>query len=53
MWAKYKLLNLRGNHPISTLAAFVFVPSDFGENIPTAEFRMISAVTDCWDLERK
>jgi hypothetical protein len=36
--AKYKLLNLHGNHLISALAAFVFVPSVFGENIPTAEF---------------
>jgi hypothetical protein len=36
---KYKLSNLRGNHLISTLAVFVFVPSVFGENIPTAEFK--------------
>ena len=27
------------------LAAFVFVPSVFGEKFPTAEFRMISAET--------
>jgi hypothetical protein len=36
-----------------TLAAYVFVPSAFGENIPTAEFGMISAETACWDTERK
>ncbi len=37
-----------------TLAAYVFVPSDFGENIPTAEFGMISIEeTACWDMERK
>jgi hypothetical protein len=30
-WAKYKLLNLHANHLISTLAAFVFVPSVFGK----------------------
>jgi hypothetical protein len=35
---KYKLPNLHGNHHISTLAAFVFVPSVFWENFPTAEF---------------
>jgi hypothetical protein len=46
-WAKSKLLNLRGNHLI---AAFVFVPSVFGENIPAAEFEMISAETACWDI---
>jgi hypothetical protein len=40
-WAKYKLLDLRGNHLICNLAAFVFVPSDFWENIPAAEFGMI------------
>jgi hypothetical protein len=33
MGAKYNLLNLRGNHLISILAAFVFVPSAFGGNI--------------------
>jgi hypothetical protein len=32
------LLNLRGNELISTLAAFIFVSSVFGENIPAAEF---------------
>ncbi len=36
-----------------TRAAYVFVPSVFGENIPTAEFGMISAETACWDIERK
>jgi hypothetical protein len=25
----------------------------FGENIPTAEFGMISAETACWDMEGK
>jgi hypothetical protein len=50
---KYKFPNLHGNHLISTLAAFVFVPSVFGENIPTAEFRMVSAETACWGIERK
>jgi hypothetical protein len=35
------------------LAAYVFVPSVFGENIQTAEFGMISAGTPCWDIERK
>jgi hypothetical protein len=29
------------------------VPSVFEENIPTAEFGMISAETACWDIERK
>jgi hypothetical protein len=50
---KNKLPNLRDNHLISTLAAFVFVPSVLGENISTAEFVMISAETACWDKERK
>jgi hypothetical protein len=36
-----------------TQAAYVFVPSFLGENIPTAEFGMISAETACWDVERK
>ncbi len=40
-------------YDISTLAAFVSVPSVFGENIPAAEFGMISAETACWDIERK
>jgi hypothetical protein len=44
---------LRGNHLISTLAAFVFVPSGFGEYIPTAEFGMVSAETACWEIDRK
>jgi hypothetical protein len=45
---------LRGNHLISTLTAFVFVPSVFGENIPTAEFGMVSAEkTACWDIEKE
>jgi hypothetical protein len=49
---KHELPNLHGNHLISTLAVFVFVPSVFGENIPTAEFGMISAEMACWDIER-
>jgi hypothetical protein len=32
---------------------FVFVFSAFGEKFPTAEFRMISAETPCWEIERK
>jgi hypothetical protein len=36
-----------------TLAAYVFVPSILGENIPTAGFGMIWAETACWDIERK
>ncbi len=51
--SKCKLLNLRANHLIGTLAAFVFVPSVFRENISTAEFGIISAETACWDIERK
>ncbi len=35
------------------IAAFVFVPSVFGEKLPTAEFGMISAETPCWKIERK
>ncbi len=51
---KYELPNLRGNHLINTLAAFVYVSSVFGENIPAADFGgMISVETDCWDIERK
>jgi hypothetical protein len=44
---------LHGNQLISTLAAFVFVLSVLGENIPTAEFGMISAETAFYDTERK
>jgi hypothetical protein len=47
-WAKYKLLNLHGNHLIRTLAAFVF-----GEYTLTPEFGMGSAETACWEIERK
>jgi hypothetical protein len=36
-----------------TLADYVFVPSVFRENIPTAEFGMISAETASWDIEGK
>jgi hypothetical protein len=46
---KYKLPNLHGDHIITTLAAFVFVPSVFGENIPTAEFGMVSTDIACWN----
>jgi hypothetical protein len=35
------------------LAAFVFVPSVFGEKFPTAEFLMISPETSCCEVERK
>jgi hypothetical protein len=41
------------NLPVPTVSAYVFVPSVFGENIPTAEFGMILAETACWDIERK
>ncbi len=36
-----------------TLAAYDSIPSIFGENIPTAEFGMISPETSCWDIEKK
>jgi hypothetical protein len=35
------------------LAVYVFAPSVFGENIPTAAIGMILAETACWDIERK
>jgi hypothetical protein len=35
------------------LAALVYVPSVLGEKFPTAEFCMSSAVTSCWEVERK
>jgi hypothetical protein len=35
------------------MAAFVFVTSVLGENIPTVEIGMISAETACWNIERK
>ncbi len=44
-WAKYKLLNFCSNQLIITQASFAFVPTVFRENIPTAEFGMISAET--------
>jgi len=44
---------LCGNQLQYTLAAYDFVPSVFGENIPTAEFGMLSTETACWDIERK
>jgi hypothetical protein len=43
---------LRDNQLISIPTAYVFVPSVFRENIPTAEFGMISAETACWDIEK-
>jgi hypothetical protein len=49
----FNLLNLRDNQLISTLAAFVFASTVFGENIPTSEFAMISAESACWHIERK
>jgi hypothetical protein len=52
MWAKCKLL-LLANHLISSLIAFVFVPSVLGKNTPTDEFGMILAETACWEIERK
>jgi hypothetical protein len=36
-----------------TLAAFVFDPSVFQENIPTTEFGMISAEIAFWDIGRR
>jgi hypothetical protein len=48
-----KLLTLCGNQLQYTLAAYAFVPSVFGESIPTAEFVMLSTETACWDIERK
>ncbi len=51
--SKCKLLNLGANHLINILAAFVFVPSVFGENMLRDEFGVISAETACWDIERK
>jgi hypothetical protein len=39
-----------------TFAAYVLVPSVFGENIPTAEFGIISTemyCTACLDIKRK
>jgi hypothetical protein len=41
------------NLSIYPIAAYVFVSSFWGENIPTAEFGMISAETSCWDIKRK
>jgi hypothetical protein len=38
---------------LSVPAAFVFVPSVFGKNIPTVEFGMRLAETACWETERK
>jgi hypothetical protein len=39
-------------HLISTLASFVFIPSVFRENIPTAEFGLVSTETVSWDVEK-
>jgi hypothetical protein len=52
-WAKYKLLNCVVTTLSVPLAAFVFVPSILGENIPTDEFGIVSAETACRDIERK
>jgi hypothetical protein len=41
------------NLSVPYIVAFVFVPSVLGENIPTAEFGILSAETACWDKERK
>jgi hypothetical protein len=50
----FKLLNLCVNQLRKyTLAANIFVPFVLGENIPTAEFGMISAETAWWAIERK
>jgi hypothetical protein len=35
-----------------TLAGYIFVPSVFWQNIPTAEFGMISVETACWATEK-
>jgi hypothetical protein len=51
-WTKYKTLNLRGNQLISTDSCFYLCSFCFGENIPTAEFGMMSAETACRDIER-
>jgi hypothetical protein len=48
----FELLNLCGATYQYTPAAYAFVPSVFGENIPTAEFGMILEETACWDIER-
>ncbi len=49
-WTKnFNLLNLCGNQLIG-IADYAFVASVFGENMPTAEFGMISAETACWDI---
>jgi hypothetical protein len=45
---RFKALNWCGIQLSSTpIAAYDFVPSVFGENIQTANFRMISAETAC------
>jgi hypothetical protein len=41
--------NQKKRHP----AAFVSVPSVFGEKFPTEILKMISAETSCWEIERK
>jgi hypothetical protein len=38
---------------VNPFCNYVFVPSILWEDIPTAEFGMISAETACWDIERK
>jgi hypothetical protein len=50
----FEFLNLCGNPTYQyTLAAYAFVPSVVGENIPAAEVGMISAETACWEIEKK
>jgi hypothetical protein len=50
----FKLLNLCVNQLRKyILVANIFVPFVLGENIPTAEFGMISAETACWAIEKK
>jgi hypothetical protein len=38
---------------IKHLAAFAFFPFVFEEKFPTVEFRMLSAETSCWEVDRK
>jgi hypothetical protein len=49
----FELLNLCGNQLISIPLLMFFFPSVFGENVPTADFGMISTETVCWDIERE
>jgi hypothetical protein len=49
----FLFLQTKPNQTKQTLAASVFVPSVFGENMLTAEFGMISAETALWAIGRK